>query len=167
MMQLQQSPGCENYCVCTILLKRSSAQARAPGCAEPLLVVKNGSKYGTALVYAIVTDSGGAIDVKSAPERFDVVVTDEAMPGLTGTGLARVLRRHRPNLPIVLLSGYTGAIQTQQALAAVGSPETKHIPTGRRLFELHFELSSRRAIVTHLESANTRTESSFATPRLS
>jgi CheY-like chemotaxis protein len=40
------------------------------------------------------------------------------MPGLTGTGLARALRRRRPDLPIVLVSGYTGAIQMQQALAA-------------------------------------------------
>jgi CheY-like chemotaxis protein len=28
------------------------------------------------------------------------------------------LRCHRPDLPIVLLSGYSGALQTQQALAA-------------------------------------------------
>jgi CheY-like chemotaxis protein len=55
---------------------------------------------------------------EAAPERFDVVITDEAMPGLTGTGLTRVLRRHRPDLPIVLVSGYTGVTQTQQALAA-------------------------------------------------
>ena len=28
---------------------------------------------------------------EAAPERFDVVLTDEVMPGLTGTGLARVV----------------------------------------------------------------------------
>jgi PAS domain S-box-containing protein len=54
---------------------------------------------------------------EATPERFDVVVTDETMPGLTGTGLARMLRTHRPDLPIVLMSGYTGAIQTQQVFA--------------------------------------------------
>jgi len=65
------------------------------------------------------SDSHAALAAfQAAPERFDVVVTDEAMPGLTGTGLARVLRSHRPDLPIVLVSGYTGALQTQQALAA-------------------------------------------------
>jgi CheY-like chemotaxis protein len=64
------------------------------------------------------SDSHAALAAfEAAPQGFDVVVTDEAMPGLTGTGLARVLRRHRPDLPIVLVSGY-GAIETQQALAA-------------------------------------------------
>jgi CheY-like chemotaxis protein len=55
---------------------------------------------------------------EATPERFDVVVTDETMPGLTGTELASVLHSRRPDLPIVLVSGYTGAIQTQPALAA-------------------------------------------------
>jgi signal transduction histidine kinase/DNA-binding response OmpR family regulator len=64
------------------------------------------------------SDSHAALAAfEAAPQRFDVVVTDETMPGLTGTGLARMLRSHRPDLPIVLMSGYTGAIQTQQALA--------------------------------------------------
>jgi PAS domain S-box-containing protein len=164
---------------------------------EPFFTTKEmgqGTGLGLSLVYAIVTDSGGAIDVKSAPKqgstftiymahtelalaaaddtaaaaprgkgervllvddeapllvataevlsrlgyepvsfsdghaalaafdaapgRFDVVVTDEVMPGLTGTGLASVLRRHRPDLPIVLVSGYSGPLLTQQALAA-------------------------------------------------
>jgi CheY-like chemotaxis protein len=55
---------------------------------------------------------------EAEPARFDVVVTDEVMPGLTGTGLARALRRHRADLPIVLVSGYSGPILTQDALAA-------------------------------------------------
>jgi len=57
---------------------------------------------------------------EAAPGRFDVVVTDEVMPGLTGTGLARALRRRRPDLPIVLVSGYSGPILTRDALAAGG-----------------------------------------------
>ncbi|MGO9991796.1 MAG: PAS domain S-box protein [Steroidobacteraceae bacterium] len=55
---------------------------------------------------------------EAAPQRFDVVVTDEVMSGLTGTEPARVLRHRRPDLPIVLLSGYSGAILTHGALAA-------------------------------------------------
>ena len=55
---------------------------------------------------------------EAAPGQFHVVISDEVMPGLTGTGLARVLCHHRPGLPIVLMSGYSGAILTQDALAA-------------------------------------------------
>ncbi len=55
---------------------------------------------------------------EAAPRQFDVVVTDEVMPGLTGTGLASAMHRRRPDLPIVLVSGYSGPILTQQALAA-------------------------------------------------
>jgi PAS domain S-box-containing protein len=55
---------------------------------------------------------------EAAPERFDVVVTDEVMPGLTGTRLARKIRGRRLDLPIVLVSGYSGANLTQDALAA-------------------------------------------------
>jgi signal transduction histidine kinase len=52
------------------------------------------------------------------PGRFDVIVTDDLMPGLTGPGLASAVRRRRPDLPIVLVSGYSGPIGTEQALAA-------------------------------------------------
>jgi signal transduction histidine kinase len=55
---------------------------------------------------------------EAAPARFDVVVTDALMPGLTGTTLASIVRRRRPDLPIVLVSAYSGSILTQQALAA-------------------------------------------------
>ena len=37
---------------------------------------------------------------------LDLVVTDHLMPGLTGTELARVLRAERPELPVLIVSGY-------------------------------------------------------------
>jgi CheY-like chemotaxis protein len=55
---------------------------------------------------------------EAAPARFDVVVTDEVMPGLSGTAVASVVRRVRPDLPIVLMSGHRGPLLTQQALTA-------------------------------------------------
>ena len=39
-------------------------------------------------------------------EVFDVVVTDHLMPGMTGAELALAVRRHRPGLPLLLVSGY-------------------------------------------------------------
>jgi len=38
--------------------------------------------------------------------RIDAVVTDYAMPGLTGSDLAHRLREERPDLPILLITGY-------------------------------------------------------------
>jgi PAS domain S-box-containing protein len=163
---------------------------------EPFFTTKEigrGTGLGLSLVYAIVTDAGGAIDVQSAlgrgstfsiylarteaapvaaggeapaprgngervllvedeanllamtaevltrlgyepasfsdsqtalaafeaePRSFDVVITDDVMPGLTGTGLAQRLHLRRPDLPIVLVSGYSGPALTRQALIA-------------------------------------------------
>jgi CheY-like chemotaxis protein len=65
------------------------------------------------------SDSQAALAAfEAAPGQFDVVVTDALMPGITGTTLASMVRRHRPDLPIVLISAYSGSILRQQALAA-------------------------------------------------
>jgi CheY-like chemotaxis protein len=55
---------------------------------------------------------------QAAPERVDAVIADEVMPGLTGTELARALRGSRPGLPVILMSGYTGPMMSERALAA-------------------------------------------------
>jgi CheY-like chemotaxis protein len=36
----------------------------------------------------------------------DLVITDYAMPGMTGGDLALILRQHHPKLPILLATGY-------------------------------------------------------------
>ena len=55
---------------------------------------------------------------QAQPQRFDVILTDEAMPELTGTDLAREIRRLRSDVPIILMSGYGG---TQLATRATRS----------------------------------------------
>jgi predicted ATPase/signal transduction histidine kinase/ActR/RegA family two-component response regulator len=68
---------------------------------------------------AAFSDSHAALAAfEAAPRSFDVVVTDDVMPGLTGTGLANVLRPQRRELPIVLMTGYSGPILAQRASAA-------------------------------------------------
>lgn len=39
------------------------------------------------------------------PNRFDLVITDAAMPDMTGEHLARAIRAVRPDLPVVLFGG--------------------------------------------------------------
>lgn len=52
------------------------------------------------------------------PWRFDLVIVDHLMPGTTGIEVARELRRARSDVPIILLSGYTGPLLTHEALGA-------------------------------------------------
>jgi len=43
------------------------------------------------------------------PQRFDAIITDEMMPELLGTELASKIRRLRPSIPILLMSGRAGS----------------------------------------------------------
>jgi CheY-like chemotaxis protein len=52
---------------------------------------------------------------RSAPERFDAVLSDEAMPGMTGSELAQEIKRIRPDIPIVLMSGFASAALAARA----------------------------------------------------
>jgi CheY-like chemotaxis protein len=64
---------------------------------------------------------------RAEPQRYDVVLTDQTMPELTGTDLAGEIRRLRPEMPIVLMSGYKGGQLTALAQAA-GVREILHKP---------------------------------------
>ena len=52
------------------------------------------------------------------PEAFDVVVTDQTMPGLTGVEVATSMLALRPELPVIICSGFSHTLTEDQALAA-------------------------------------------------
>jgi CheY-like chemotaxis protein len=56
---------------------------------------------------------------RAAPDRFDVLLTDESMPDLPGTELAREIRRIRATVPTIIMSGYGGS-QLANRAAEVG-----------------------------------------------
>jgi CheY-like chemotaxis protein len=45
-------------------------------------------------------------DFRARRDDFDVVITDVAMPGITGPHLAQKLREIRKDVPIIMTSGY-------------------------------------------------------------
>ncbi|MGO9995345.1 MAG: AAA family ATPase [Steroidobacteraceae bacterium] len=55
---------------------------------------------------------------RAEPKRFDLVLTDETMPDLTGTELAREILQLRPEISIILMSGYGGTQLSERAQAA-------------------------------------------------
>jgi PAS domain S-box-containing protein len=67
---------------------------------------------------------------RANPDRFDLVLTDEAMPELMGTELAREIRLLRPDIPIILMSGHGGTSLAHRA-AAIGVKEVLRKPLQR------------------------------------
>ena len=62
------------------------------------------------------TSSTAALEAfRATPERFDAVLSDESMPDMTGSELARAIREIRGDIPIVLMSGYVTAALTHRA----------------------------------------------------
>jgi two-component system cell cycle sensor histidine kinase/response regulator CckA len=49
------------------------------------------------------------------PDAFDLLLTDQTMPGLTGADLAREVLRLRPDIPIILCTGYSSMLSEAQA----------------------------------------------------
>ena len=52
---------------------------------------------------------------KAKPDHFDLVITDKTMPGMTGDALAKDLLAIRPNLPVIICTGYSQAADLERA----------------------------------------------------
>jgi CheY-like chemotaxis protein/two-component sensor histidine kinase len=61
-----------------------------------------------------MTDSMEALDLfKKRSDLFDIVITDQTMPDLTGKELAKKLLCLRPDIPIILCTGYLNQIASE------------------------------------------------------
>jgi CheY-like chemotaxis protein len=79
-----------------------------------------GQKLLTHLGYDAVacTSSLDALDTfRAAPQHFDLVITDQTMPAMTGVTLVAELRRIRPDIPIILCTGFSHLINAEKAQA--------------------------------------------------
>ncbi|MGA2053234.1 MAG: PAS domain S-box protein [Opitutales bacterium] len=52
--------------------------------------------------------------VRAQPQAYDLVVTDQTMPEMTGTDLAKQLLQIRPDLPIILTTGYSANLTAER-----------------------------------------------------
>jgi len=46
---------------------------------------------------------------------FDLIITDQVMPGLTGVEIAQEILKVRPSLPVLLITGYSKKISADNA----------------------------------------------------
>ncbi len=125
-----------------VLRDAERAEAALPRGAGQTVMIVDDEPQLVALTEEMLAELGyepvgfGSSDAARAafaasPERFDLVLTDEAMPGRTGTELAADFRRRRPDLPIILVSGHGGSALARQA-TEIGVNEVLRKPLRQR-----------------------------------
>jgi len=76
---------------------------------EQLFLEHQGYKVATA------ASSFKALEIfTSSPEEFDLIISDQTMPQLTGVELARELLKIRANIPIIICTGYSSKISVDK-----------------------------------------------------
>ncbi len=69
---------------------------------------------------------------QNTPHEFDLVITDQTMPDMTGVDLARRMLQIRPDIPIILCTGYSNLIDENSA-KAIGIREFTLKPVTKEL----------------------------------
>ncbi len=65
------------------------------------------------------TSSPEALEIfRASPDGFDLVITDQTMPGMTGLELSKELMLIRPGIPIILCTGFSELVDETSAEAA-------------------------------------------------
>jgi CheY-like chemotaxis protein len=82
------------------------------------ILVRMGKEMLESLGYRVtgVADSRKALELfLSAPDAFDLVISDITMPGMTGDALLEAIRKKRPYLPVVICTGYSERVSETEA----------------------------------------------------
>ena len=68
-----------------------------------------------------VTSAGSGVEglrmFMDHPDELDLILTDHTMPKMTGAEMAREILSARPDMPIILCTGYTERITAEEILA--------------------------------------------------
>lgn len=118
-------------------LQRQALVRAAPGRGERIMVVDD-EMFLMEMVRDLLEDMGykatGLTEPEEAlemfrndPRVFDLVITDQRMPHMSGEELAEAMRTARPDVPIILCTGFGGLVSAEQA-GAMGFAEVVRKP---------------------------------------
>jgi CheY-like chemotaxis protein len=82
------------------------------------MLAEMGGKMLERLGYQVTftTSSNYALETfKSNPDAFDLVITDQTMPNMSGVELAEELMKTKPDIPIILCTGYSRKVSEDKA----------------------------------------------------
>ena len=90
------------------------------------LVLENTSALLQDVGYSVTAVDNGetALDLLRRQGNFDILVTDHMMPGMTGAQLAEAIQAERPDLPVLLVSGYADLADGNRQLHTLAKPFT-------------------------------------------
>ncbi|MCB2181934.1 MAG: cache domain-containing protein [Desulfobulbaceae bacterium] len=84
------------------------------------MLVQLGKMY-LERVGCFVTACGNSLEAfekfKNNPDFYDIVVSDQTMPGMTGLDLAKEIKEIRPDIPFIIATGYSDMINEKNAKA--------------------------------------------------
>lgn len=66
-------------------------------------------------VTTIENSAEALIAFQNKPNNFDLVISDQTIPGMTGIDLSRRILQIRPEIPIILCTGYSSIISEDKA----------------------------------------------------
>jgi len=86
---------------------------------DEIIIVALHEAVLSSLGYAVTARTGSQEALaafKADPRSFDLLLTDQAMPALSGAKLAEEVLRIRPDLPVILCTGYSSTISEEKAM---------------------------------------------------
>lgn len=85
---------------------------------DEVIIADMGKKMLTKLGYTVDTETSSLRALElfgNQPDRYDLIMTDMTMPKMTGDKLAREILAIRPDIPIILCTGYSDRISEEKA----------------------------------------------------
>jgi CheY-like chemotaxis protein/anti-sigma regulatory factor (Ser/Thr protein kinase) len=95
---------------------------------EELLVQINRKRLEQAgYTVEAFTDSNKALEIfRSRPNSFNLLITDQTMPGLSGKELVKAVLEVKPSMPIIMCTGHSDSVSEKKALSmGIGKYITK------------------------------------------
>lgn len=91
-----------------------------PTGSERILLVEDEAALATAMAgvleelgYQVDLASDGRVGLakfRAAPQDYDLVISDQSMPNMVGTEMAQLMLDLRPDLPVIIATGYGGGL---------------------------------------------------------
>lgn len=124
------------------IIAPAAAPAAIPSGTERVLLVDDeeglvllGRRILEQLGYKVTceTDSRAALQTfRDAPDSFDLLITDQSMPDMSGLELTAEILKIRADLPIILCSGYSTKVSAENA-AELGISALVEKPYGKKI----------------------------------